>query len=220
MNLQETIRKVLREEVDKQLINKVVRRLKNIDNLILKSAEWTSDYYATRLKEEDIDWFIDTVIDGFYIDYVSPIFESWNDEDGQLEPDMSISYDEEEELREFFKTRYYDEIAKYYNNKFGNNIFEAVTPFLRRRWNLVRQAEREAYGYMVHIFKDHIHRNSEIGESAFTNMYCTVIMDELHPYLSDNGTKEFDYDRVFDEIKNLYKEIIHELWKYLNKKYN
>jgi hypothetical protein len=73
---------------------------------------------------------------------------------------------------------------------------------------------------MVHIFKDHIHRNSEIGESAFTNMYCTVIMDELHPYLSDNGTKEFDYDRVFDEIKNLYKEIIHELWKYLNKKYN
>jgi len=97
---------------------------------------------------------------------------------------------------------------------------ESTSPFIRRRWNLVRQAERESYDYMVHRFKDHVHRNSEIGESAFTNMYCTIIMDGLHPFLSDNGTKEFDYDGVFDEIKNFYKENIHELWKYLNEKYN
>jgi hypothetical protein len=217
MKIQENIRKVLREEVDKQLINKVVRRLKNIDDLILQSAEWTSDYYANRLKEEDIDWFIDTVIDGFYIDYVSPIFEDWDE--GELEPDMSISDEEEEELREFFKTRYHDEIVKYYNNNFGNNIFESVSPFLRRRSHLVKRAEREAYNYMIFIYKKHANNNTFIGESDFTNMYCDIIMDELHPYLSDNGTKSFDYHGTYDEIKRIYKELIHELWKHLNKTY-
>ena len=95
-----------------------------------------------------------------------------------------------------------------------------ISPFIRRRSDIVRQAEREAFSYMNHIFKDHIHRDSPIGENAFTNMYCTVIMDGLHPHLSDGGTKEFDYDGVFNEIKNIYKELIHELWKHLEEKYN
>jgi hypothetical protein len=115
MNIQQTIRKVLKEEVDRKLINMVVRRLSDIDELILESMTWTSLYYKERfLKEKGIEWFIDNVIDGFYIDNISPIFENWDE--GELEPEMIITDDEEEELREFFKTMYYDKIAEYYKN--------------------------------------------------------------------------------------------------------
>lgn len=95
-----------------------------------------------------------------------------------------------------------------------------VSPFIRRRSDIVRQAERESFDYMVNAFKRHIQTNTPISESAFTNMYCTIIMDGLHPHLSDNGTKDFNYDGVFNEIKHIYKELIHELWIHLNEKYN
>jgi len=114
MSIQQIIRKVLKEEVDRKLINMVVRRLNDIDELILESTIWTFNYYKTRLKEKGIEWFIDSVIDGFYIDNISPIFENWDE--GELEPEMIITDDEEEELREFFKTMYYDKIAEYYKN--------------------------------------------------------------------------------------------------------
>ena len=115
MSTQYTIKKVIKEELSNQLINRVVRRLKNIDELILQSTIWTSNYYKERLKDEDMLWFIETVIDGFYIDNISPIFEKWDE--GELEPEMIITDDEEEELKEFFKTMYYDKIAEYYKNK-------------------------------------------------------------------------------------------------------
>jgi hypothetical protein len=52
------------------------------------------------------------VIDGFYMDEISPIFEDWEDN----LPVMSITDDEEEEIRTFFETLYYDKIAEYYEN--------------------------------------------------------------------------------------------------------
>jgi hypothetical protein len=112
MSIQQTIRKVLKEEVDRKLINMVVRRLSDIDELILESITWTSLYYKDRLKEKGVEWYIDTVIDNFYTDYISPIFENWDE--GEIK--ISITDDEEEELREFFKTMYYDKIAEYYKN--------------------------------------------------------------------------------------------------------
>jgi hypothetical protein len=116
MNIQQTIRKVLKEEVNKRHLNSIIRRLNNIDELIKHSTIWTFNYYKERLKEKGVDWFIETVIDGFYMDDISPIFEDWDDEDGQLEPVMSITNDEEEELRTFFEKLYYDKIAEYYKN--------------------------------------------------------------------------------------------------------
>lgn len=114
MNIKKNIRKVLREEVNKQILTKIVRRLNNIDKLIFQSAEWTFNYYKEKLlKDKGVDWFIETVIDGFYIDYISPIF-NYNISV------MGITYEEEEELRTFFKTLYYDKIEEYYENNINN----------------------------------------------------------------------------------------------------
>ena len=113
MNIQQTIRKVLKEEVNKQLLNNIIRRLNNIDELIQQSTEWTFLYYKEKfLKDKGVDWFVETAIDGFYIDYISPIFEDWEDN----LPVMSITDDEEDEIRTFFETLYYDKIAEYYEN--------------------------------------------------------------------------------------------------------
>ena len=112
MNIQQTIRKVLKEEVNRRLLNNIIRRLDNIDKLIQHSIIWTFNHYKKRLKEKGVDWFIVTVIDGFYMDEISPIFEDWEDN----LPIMSITDDEEEEIRTFFETLYYDKIAEYYEN--------------------------------------------------------------------------------------------------------
>lgn len=117
MNIQQTIRKVLKEEVNKQLQNFIKRRLNNIDKFIQQTTEWTFYHYKEKfLKDKGVDWFIETVIDGFYIDYISPIF-NYNISV------MGITYEEEEEeeeLRTFFKTLYYDKIEEYYENNINN----------------------------------------------------------------------------------------------------
>lgn len=112
MNIQQTIRKVLKEEVNRRLLNNIIRRLDNIDKLIQHSIIWTFNYYKEFLKEKGVYWFIVSVIDGFYMDEISPIFEDWEDN----LPVMTITDDEEEEIRTFFETLYYDKIAEYYEN--------------------------------------------------------------------------------------------------------
>ena len=119
--------KNLNENVDKRLIQKVVRRLYDIEENIHYTAEWTLNHTsASVLREAGVQWFVERVIDNFYIDCVSEIFERWNEdaEDGELEIGIDISKKDEKDLKKFFEVRYYDEIAKYYNDKFPENINE------------------------------------------------------------------------------------------------
>ena len=120
----------LNEEVDKRLIQKVVRRLYDIEDNIHYTAEWTLNHTsASVLRESGVQWFVERVIDNFYIDCVSEIFERWNEdaEDDELEIGIDISKKDEKDLKKFFEVRYYDEIAKYYKDKFPESINEQIS---------------------------------------------------------------------------------------------
>jgi hypothetical protein len=54
MNIQQTIRKVLKEEVNRRLLNNIIRRLNNIDELIQHSIIWTFNNYKKFLKEKGV----------------------------------------------------------------------------------------------------------------------------------------------------------------------
>jgi hypothetical protein len=207
----ETTRKLLREELSNQIINRVVRRLKNIDELILQSTIWTSNYYKERLKDEDMLWFIETVIDGFYIDNISPIFELWYDDDGQLEPVMSITDDEEEELRMFFQDKYYDKIAEYYENNISKSIIkeEIEMPLsIRRR---IKMGKDDIINYLrkfaIMVFEPDVNIERIVKKSCWNTAY--EILDSTHTHIDDNTFYKLE-EELTDYLKNKYGEQIKE----------
>ena len=133
MNLQEAIKKVLKEEQEiNTLIRKIIRRI-DLDDAVDTLTRWSLIYYKFKLKEKGVKWFIDTVIYNVYIDVISPIFEEWDEH--YDDPFLTISKKQEDQIQEFLVNRYSDFITKKYNEEVGeeyisfmksNNITEAI----------------------------------------------------------------------------------------------
>ena len=94
-----------------------------------------------------------------------------------------------------------------------NNINENYTTWVKRRMDMVQQAERGASSYMVRRFKQN---PKQYTKSKFTHMFFSIMMDELHDELSNGGTQDFDYSKVHQEIRDSFKNYVEELWKDLN----
>jgi hypothetical protein len=101
--------------------------------------------------------------------------------------------------------------------KCNKTMNENFTPWVKRRLDMVMKAEREAHHYMNYKYKSNNINNEPLDKDTFTNMYYSVMMDELHPHLSNWGTEEFDYSNVRQEIQNSFQDNVEELWKYLNR---
>ena len=122
-------------------------------------------------------------------------------------------------IRPFLDLPFYSVIVRsYYHekpNEFVGGINENYTTWVKRRLNMVKNAYREAYNYMIIRFK----RSPDYPKDRFTDMFITIMMDEIHGTLSDWGTEDFDYERVQKEIKDSYINNIHKLWDELHEKY-
>jgi len=118
MNLQETIRKVLKEEeLNKTLMLRIKRRV-DLKRAINNAIDFFLSYYKDELKNRGVQWFVETVIYNVYIEDVSPIFEKWDEY--TYEMDITISRKEENKIMEFLTKSYYDVIAKRYNDVYGD----------------------------------------------------------------------------------------------------
>jgi len=125
--LRNFIKKLIHEETNKEIIRPIFRRLKNIDKLIKDTAHFTLGYFGGKhFSDTTVDEFVDRVVHNFYIDYVSPIFEVW-DEEGELQPDLIITTEEKQNIINYFKNHYYETIAKYYRGMFPKRINEDAT---------------------------------------------------------------------------------------------
>jgi hypothetical protein len=92
-------------------------------------------------------------------------------------------------------------------------INEDYTTWVKRRMDMVRDAEREASSYMVNRFKQN---PKQYTKSKFTHMFFSVMMDELHGDLSNWGTQDFDYSKVHQELRDSFNVYVEELWNHLN----
>jgi len=101
--------------------------------------------------------------------------------------------------------------------KCNKTMNENFTPWVKRRLDMVMKAEREAHNYMVYTYKRNDINNTPLDKDTFTNMYYSVMMDELYPHLSNWGTQEFNYESVLEELKSSFQENVEESWKYLNR---
>jgi len=93
------------------------------------------------------------------------------------------------------------------------SINENYTTWVKRRMDMVQQAERQASSYMVKRFKQN---PQQYTKSKFTHIFFSTMMDELHDELSNGGTQDFDYSKVHQEIRDSFKNYVEELWKDLN----
>ena len=92
-------------------------------------------------------------------------------------------------------------------------INENYTTWVKRRIDMVQQAERSASSYMVKRFKQ---APQQYKKNHFIDVFFSVMMDELHDELSNGGTQDFDYSKVHQEIRDSFKNYVEELWKDLN----
>jgi len=93
-------------------------------------------------------------------------------------------------------------------------INEDYTTWVKRRMDIVRDAEREASSYMIKIFKLNPIR---FTKNKFINLFFSTMMDELHNELSKGGTEDFNYSKVHQELRDSFRDYVEELWKHLNK---
>jgi hypothetical protein len=92
-------------------------------------------------------------------------------------------------------------------------INENYTTWVKRRIDMVQQAERSASSYMVKRFKQ---APQQYKKNHFIDVFFSVMMDGLHDELSNGGTQDFDYSKVHQEIRDSFKNYVEELWKDLN----
>jgi len=94
---------------------------------------------------------------------------------------------------------------------------ENYTPWVKRRMDMVRKAERGASHYMMRIFKHRVEKSGRFNKEDFIHTYFSVMMDDLHGHLSNWGSEDFDYDGILNQLKESFTEHAEELWKHLNK---
>lgn len=124
-NLHETIRRILKEETEK-LINKIVRRIPDLDDVVRKTTDWAMVHYDSRLDDVSDKWFVETVIFNVYIDEISPIFEKWDENyDG---PFFNISKSDEDNIQRFLAEHYFDVISKRFNKRYKDNSLNESDP--------------------------------------------------------------------------------------------
>lgn len=87
--------------------------------------------------------------------------------------------------------------------------------WVKRRLDMVMKAHRGASDYMIERFKNY----PEFEKDQFTNIFFSIMMDELHPVLTNWGADDFDYPKVHQEIIDSFTDGVHIMWKELGKKY-
>lgn len=193
----------------KSLLNKVLRRVNNLDSIVDEAIDWCVSHIShSVLKKAGIQWFVDKVIFNVYIDYVSQEFEYWGEEGELEEPEIRITKEEEENIMKFLGRYYYDKIKKRYIDEFGDEeqITEEtkIPTSIRRRFNfgdddnIFNQLKKQALGS---------YKYSKDNLGGLVNRACDytayIVLDEvpeLHEIPDDERQK------LVDELSGLFRK--------------
>lgn len=241
MNLKQTIRKVLNEDRTKSLLNKVLRRVTNLDRLVDIATDWCVSHIShSVLKKSGIQWFVERVIYNVYIDYVSPEFEYWGEEGELEEPEIRITKEDEKNIIKVLERYYYDKIKKRYNEEIGDEeqITEesTVPPSLRRRLNfgdgdVFNQLKKQALSsyryskdnlaglpsrachYAAYVFIDEVPELYEMPDDEKQKL-----VDELAEFFRERYGKQLkEFIDNFFELDNNILGDSYTFWKHENR---
>ena len=189
------------------------RRYHTLADYIRSSYNWLDP-----VRFKNFDEFIDRVIFSTVRDFTS-------NEGGDYDNVLKLRDEIGNEIKNIIMDEYFDEILQYYKDsknlqeniqkiKKVMGINEDYTAWVKRRMDMVRNAEREASSYMVNRFKQN---PAQYTKSKFTHMFFSIMMDELHGELSNWGIEDFDYSKVHQELRDSFTDYVEELWRHLNK---
>jgi len=198
MNLKQTIRKVLNEDRTKSLLNKVLRRVNNLDRIVDITIDWCLNHINhSVLKKAGIQWVVERVIYNVYIDYVSPKYEYWGEEGEFEEPEIRITKEDKKNIIKGLERYYDDKIKKRYIEEIGDEeqITEEtkIPTSIRRRFNfgdddeIFNQLKKQALS-SYRYSKDNL--AGLVGRACDFTAY--IVLDEvpeLHEIPEDDKTK-------------------------------
>jgi len=119
MNLREQIRRALNTEETKKLINKIVRRIPDLDDVVRRMTDWAMTHYEGRLNDVSDKWFVETVIYNVYVDTITPIFEGWDEYNDEIS--FELSNKEAKNILNFLTEHYFDVISERFNKRYKDD---------------------------------------------------------------------------------------------------
>ena len=241
MNLKQTIRKVLNEDRTKSLLNKVLRRVTNLDRIVDIATDWCVSHIShSVLKKAGIQWFVERVIYNVYIDYVSPEYEYWGEEGEFEEPELRITKEDEKNITKVLERYYYDKIKKRYIEEIGDEeqITEEtkIPTSLRRRLNfgdgdVFNQLKKQALSsyryskdnlaglpsrachYTAYVFIDEVPELYEMPDDEKQKL-----VDELAEFFLERYGKQLkEFIDNFFELDNNILGNSYTFWKHENR---
>jgi hypothetical protein len=197
MNLQESIRRILREETELPLYIRRRVSMEELDDLVLDVKDLIDSNY------DKTDAIYDTVRQ-----FVATKKEfKFKDETEQAYWDSYIEV--EEPLVNYVKTNLHESIRRILREEAGLPLY------LKRRISL-REIEHD-FNMLIN-FEIKSVRNRDLSLEEFKRKIVSTLMDIFHGALSDWGKVDFDYDYIYDSLMNYFSPRITE--KYIEHLYN
>jgi len=212
MNLQEHIRKVLKE--DRKLSNFLRRRLENLDYEVERYKIWGGHNICIFFKS-DIEYFetiMENAIDFMYYNYFSNI----DDNSGEW---AHIYLD----MVNYIRKNYQYKIMKHYDDNCGSGLIpikESIRKVLKEELNestyLRRRADMSTidkkFFTNLNIVTDKYLRKHNNGQYCSFNVFRTTVIsyliDDYRDNLSDNDYDNFPYDEVYNFLLNHFYDKI------------
>ena len=206
MNLQEHIRKVLKE--DRKLSNFLRRRLENLDYEVERYKVWGGHNICIFFKS-DIEYFetiMENAIDFMYYNYFSNI----DDNSGEW---AHIYLD----MVNYIRKNYQYKIMKHYDDNCGSGsipIKESIrkvlkeelneSTFFRRRvdMSLINKEFFENLNIITDVYLKKYNEGINFNFETFEHHLIHYLMDGYHGELSNDDYDNFPYDEVYNFLLN------------------
>ena len=225
----------------KSLLNKVLRRVTNLDRLVDIATDWCVSHIShSVLKKAGIQWFVERVIYNVYIDYVSPEFEYWGEEGEFEEPEIRITKEDEKNIIKVLERYYYDKIKKRYIDEFGDeeqiteetkiptslkrrlnfgdgDVFnqlkkQALSSYRYSKDNLAGLPSRACY-YTAYVFIDEVPELYEMPDDEKQKL-----VDELAEFFRERYGKQLkEFIDNFFELDNNVQGNSYTFWKHADR---
>ena len=202
MNLQETIRRVLKEE--RKPSNSLRRRFDILDYEIEKSLN--SQFSGINLCiifKNDIEFFesvMENSIDFMYYNH----FSNMDDNSGE----WAHTY---LDMVNYIRENYQYKIMKHYDDNCGSGLIPIKeSTFFRRRIDvsLINKEFFENLNIITDVYLKKYNKGVDFNFETFENHLINYLMDGYYNELTNGGENEYPYDKVYEFLLNYFHDKI------------
>ena len=197
---------VVSEENTKKSFSKIRRRI-SFENVSTHIKKYVNS--CGRVRHKSSQWYKKCVINGLVIDL-------WQENMHNFEGvDIDEFYDL---LEEFLIEKYGDEVEDEIKKFRDDKSIVTESTYLRRRFmpEDIEDQFNEALNYASFKFYDKKSSFYNSDPKVFRRIVINILMDHLHPRLSDWGNQDFPYEEVYEYLTEYYSQRILERYKELN----